>query len=233
MENKKAEILLVEDDESLGMVIKDYLNMSGYNITVCTDGLSGLNTFTKQTFDLCILDVMLPKMDGFTLATEIRKKSSSVPILFLTSKSNKEDKIAGFKTGADDFITKPFNIEELVLRIEVFLKRSKPETQVKEMNEIAMGQTVFNYTNYSLKVKNKKISLTQKEADILYYLTSNLNRVMRRDEILIKVWGRDDYFLGRSLDVYISKIRKYLSPDSKIQIENIHGIGFKLSISEQ
>ena len=231
MENRKAKILLVEDDESLGMVIKDYLSISGYLITVCMDGLTGLHAFNQEVFDLCLLDVMLPKMDGYALATEIRKKNQDVPLLFLTSKSNKEDKIQGFKTGADDFITKPFNIEELVFRIEVFLKRRKPEATLKEVKEFVISNCSFDYNNFSLQVKNKKISLTQKEADILFQLCKNLNQVLRRDEILISVWGRDDYFLGRSLDVYISKLRKYLSADSKVQIENIHGIGFKLSVT--
>ena len=226
---KGKKILLVEDDESLGMVIRDYLSMSGYAITVCTDGLACLHTFNKQQFDLCILDVMLPKMDGFALATNIRKLNREIPLLFLTSKSGKEDKIQGFKTGADDFITKPFNIEELVLRIEVFLKRKRTESPLKDLKDFVIGNCVFNYNNFTLMVKNRKISLTQKEADIMFQLCSNINSVLKRDEILIKVWGRDDYFLGRSLDVYISKLRKYLAPDNKVQIENIHGIGFKLT----
>ncbi len=247
MISEKADVLLVEDDNSLASVVKDYMVLSGYNVTLCEDGLAALESFKLKKFDLCILDVMLPKMDGYALAEEIRKTDDTTPILFLTSKSSKEDRIKGFKTGGDDFIVKPFNIEELLLRMEVFLKRSKASHSVQKIYR--MGNTTFDYSNFELlievplparrikrKAKNFSVirrRLTEKEAEVLYSLCSNMHKVVKRDEILRKVWGSDDYFLGRSLDVFISKLRRYLSEDPLVEIENHHGVGFKLSIKPQ
>ncbi|MFI5134689.1 MAG: response regulator transcription factor [Chitinophagales bacterium] len=221
-----AKILLVEDDRSLSRVIKDYLALSQFDVTVCEDGASGLTEFMSKPFDLCIIDVMLPKMDGYTLVEKMRTSNKTMPVLFLTSKSAKEDRIKGFTKGGDDFITKPFDIEELVLRINVFLKRSGNQNTEKIFH---FGKCAFDYSNYQLAVKDRKQKLTEKEAEILRVLCMNRHRVMPREEMLQMVWGRNDYFLGRSMDVYISKLRKYLLPDTSVEIENHHGIGFKLN----
>ena len=223
----KALVLLVEDDNNLASVIRDYLSLSGYEVILCENGKQALETFRRKKFDICLLDVMLPKMDGYTLAEQIRKYNDVVPILFLTSKSGKDDRIKGFRTGGDDFITKPFNIEELVLRIEVFLKRSRSHHLPKLFR---FGESVFNAANFELSVRGVTRKLTEKESAVLQVLCSSINQVLKRDELLMKVWGSDDYFLGRSLDVFISKLRKYLGDDKMVEIENHHGIGFKLSV---
>jgi len=228
MASQKANILLVEDDKSLASVIRDYMALSGYQVTTCEDGKAALEFFKKGKYDLYILDVMLPKMDGFAVAEQIRLTDDETPILFLTSKSGKEDRIKGFKTGGDDFITKPFNIEELMLRIEVFLKRSKTSTSARKT--FSFGDTTFDYPNLELKVKSTKRKLTEKESEILFTLCTNIHNIVKRDELLMKVWGSNDYFLGRSLDVFISKLRKYLSADPSVEIENHHGVGFKLTV---
>ncbi len=223
----KAHLLYVEDDESLSFVTRDNLELQGYQITACDDGEKALEIIRNQTFDLCILDVMLPEVDGFTLAEEIRKKDTEVPIIFLTAKSLKEDKIRGLKLGGDDYITKPFSIEELILKIEIFLKRSKIHTPVQE-TEFSIGQYHFDYKNLSLQLNDTEKSLTQKEADLLRYFAEHKNEVLKRSDILEKIWGEDDYFMGRSLDVFISRLRKYLKGDENLKIENIHGVGFRL-----
>jgi DNA-binding response OmpR family regulator len=230
MEKTKAKILFVEDDISLGMVVKDYLTISKFEVILCDNGISAWETFPHHQFDLCILDVMLPKMDGFALAESIRKINEQIPIIFLTAKASFDDKIAGFKTGADDYITKPFNIEELVYRIEVFLKRTKSGSVPKDYYEL--GNYFFDYHNLSLTIKGKTKKLTQKEADILHLLCIHSGTVIKREEVLNKIWGDDDYFLGRSLDVFISKLRKYLKDDSNIKIQNYHSVGFKLCIEK-
>lgn len=222
-----AKILLVEDDKSLARVIRDYLVMTNFEVTVCEDGVTAFETFKSRPFDICIVDVMLPKMDGYTLVEKIRAENKIVPVLFLTSKSAKEDRIKGFVKGGDDFITKPFDIEELVLRINVFLKRSGNHSKEKVFH---FGNCVFDYTNYELHVKKKKLKLTEKEGEILKALCAGMNRVVKREDVLRQVWGNDDYFLGRSMDVYISKLRKYLAPDNIVEIENHHGIGFRLNV---
>lgn len=223
---KIAYILLVEDDSNLGYVIKDNLEVAGYNVYLCQDGEAGLELFKKYNFDLCILDVMLPKKDGFAVAEQIRRQNQQIPVLFLTAKSMKEDKIAGFKAGGDDYITKPFSMEELLLRIEVFLKRTKNHPSSQNVFEI--GEYNFDYSNLALSRKNKKILLTQKEADVLRMLCLNKDKVLKREEILKAVWGNNDYFLGRSMDVFISRIRRYLKDDKNVEIVNIHSVGFKL-----
>jgi DNA-binding response OmpR family regulator len=220
-----AKILLVEDDSSLGFVIKDNLTMKGYDVTLCTDGESGLEAFHTAEFDLCIFDVMLPKRDGFALAQKVREKNKQVPILFVTAKSMLEDKIAGFTAGGDDYITKPFSMEELAMRIEVFLRRSNGQSGT---NTYQLGGYEFDPVNLKLTHSKGEKMLTQKEADVLKLLCMNKTRVLKREEILKAVWGDDDYFLGRSLDVFISKLRKYLKDDDTIEIVNYHGVGFKL-----
>jgi DNA-binding response OmpR family regulator len=220
-------ILLVEDDPSLAFVIADNLQLQGYDVTRCGDGEAGQQSFDNNVFHLCIFDVMLPKKDGFALARSVREKNKNIPILFLTAKVMMEDKLEGFQTGADDYITKPFSLEELLCRIEVFLRRSNDDQKTDD-NFFNLGSYTFDYTNLTLKNKSGVKTLTQKEADVLKLLHSNRDRVLKREEILKQVWGDDDYFMGRSLDVFISKLRKYLKDDPAIQIVNYHGVGFKL-----
>ena len=230
MEINSKKILLVEDDPNLGFVIKDNLSLKGYAVTLCCDGDDGENTFYQHPFNLCILDVMLPKKDGFAVAKAIRTKDKDVPILFLTAKSMVEDKLQGFQTGADDYITKPFSLEELVYRIEVFLRRSNGHTGFAEEKIFHVGQFAFDPFNLTLKNPTSEKTLTQKEAEVLKLLYQNRDRVLKREEILKQVWGDDDYFMGRSMDVFISKLRKYLKDDPAIQIVNYHGVGFRLEV---
>ncbi len=225
----KAKILYVEDDESLSFVTRDNLELKGYDITHCADGNKAIEIIDNDTFDLCILDVMLPGVDGFTIAEHIRKFNQEVPIIFLTAKSLKEDKIHGLKLGGDDYLTKPFSIEELILKIEIFLRRSKfssPNTPEK----FHLGNYTFDFKNLSLSINGEEKMLTQREADLLQYLCKNQGEIMKRSAILTAVWGDDDYFLGRSLDVFISRLRKYLSADDAVNIENIHGVGFRMKV---
>lgn len=226
MDRKK--ILLVEDDPSLGYVIQDNLLLKGYDVTLCTDGNAGEEAFFDNAFHLCILDVMLPKKDGFSLARSIRERNREVPIIFLTAKTMIEDKLKGFETGADDYITKPFNLDELFYRIEVFLRRTQ-DTNVGE-KVINVGKFQFDPFSFTLKHDDLEKTLTQKEAEVLKLLYRNRDRVLKREEILTHVWGDDDYFMGRSMDVFISKLRKYLKTDPDIQIVNYHGVGFRLEI---
>ncbi len=226
----KPSILYVEDDPTLSFVTKDNLEMQGYSVTHCENGRIAIETFEHTTFDLCILDVMLPEMDGFQVANFIRRKNSEIPIIFLTAKSLKEDKIHGLRLGADDYLTKPFSIEELQLKIEIFLKRSKVYTKDNTESIFKIGNYTFDFLNLSLVYQDKIRTLTQKEADVLRYFILHKNLVIKRSSILESVWGEDDYFLGRSLDVFISRLRKYLSDDPSILLENIHGIGFRLKV---
>ncbi|HEY0742846.1 MAG TPA: response regulator transcription factor [Chryseosolibacter sp.] len=228
MSSKK--ILLVEDDPSLGFVIKDNLNHKGFDVTLCKDGEEGENAFYAQPFDLCLLDVMLPKKDGFAIAKAIRQKDKTVPILFLTAKSMMEDKLAGFQTGADDYITKPFSLDELICRIEVFLRRAHGVAETNGKSIYNVGGFSFDPSNLTLKKNGTEKTLTQKEAEVLKLLYQNRDRVLKREEILKEVWGDDDYFMGRSMDVFISKLRKYLKDDPSIQIVNYHGVGFRLEV---
>jgi DNA-binding response OmpR family regulator len=221
----RAHLLYVEDDESLSFVTRDHLELQGYQVTHCADGTSAKVAIDRQDYDLCLLDVMLPETDGFTLAKEIRKQNTEVPILFLTAKSLKEDRLHGLRLGADDYITKPFSIEELILKIEVFLRRSR-SVAIPSPIEYTLGKYLFNYPNLELKIGGDIRRLTQKEADLLKYLIENKNKVIKRSDILEAVWGENDYFLGRSLDVFISRLRKYLKKDEEIKVENIHGVGF-------
>lgn len=227
-----ANLLYIEDDETLSFVTKDNLELNGYNVTHCLNGKEGLKTFQKYPFDLCILDVMLPDLDGFTIAKEIRKQDQQTPILFLTAKSLKEDRIQGLKIGADDYITKPFSIEELMLKIEIFLKRSQvqlPQTQ----NQFEIGTFHFNHANLELTSPDSSKRLTQREADLLKYFLERQEQVLKRSDILKNIWGEDDYFLGRSLDVFISRLRKYLKADDRIKIDNVHGVGFQFRFFER
>ncbi len=222
-------ILLVEDDPSLGFVIKDNLGIKGYNVTLCKDGEEGEQTFRKGEFDLCIFDVMLPRKDGFSLARSVRERNKNVPIIFLTAKAMTEDKLEGFRTGADDYVTKPFSLEELYFRIEVFLRRSHDQSN-EPATSFQIGEYQFDPSRLTIRRNGQQRSLTQKEAEVLRYLCQNRERVLKREEILNKIWGNDDYFMGRSLDVFISKLRKYLKDDPAIQIANYHGVGFRLEV---
>ena len=224
-----AHLLYVEDDESLGFVTRDNLEFQGYQITHCTDGKSALEAAKQGGFDLCILDVMLPGMDGFSVASEIRRFDTEIPIIFLTAKSLKEDKIKGLKLGGDDYITKPFSIEELILKVEVFLKR-RNITVPAAVSNYRLGTLEFDYPNLALIGNGQTETLTQREADLLKLFLDQPNQVIKRSEILEKLWGEDDYFLGRSLDVFISRLRKYLKNEENLKIENIHGVGFRFKM---
>lgn len=227
----KKRILLVEDDESMGFLLKDSLENYNYYVTHLSDGKSALIEFNKRPFDLCLLDVMMPNMDGFSLATEIRKNDLDIPIIFLTAKAMKEDRIKGFKLGADDYVTKPFSVEELALRIKAVLKRGKSSQTTEKL--IPFANYVLDLTNLTLNTDDKKIQLTQKEADILSLFATNPNTLLKREFILKTIWEDDSYFIGRSLDVFISKLRKHFKGDSSINITNIHGSGYKFQISEE
>jgi two-component system response regulator VicR len=234
MEKSKPHILYVEDDINLSFVTRDNLEMHGYLLTCCADGASALDTFNQHaseqaSFDLCILDVMLPKMDGFTVARHIREKNPHIPILFLSAKSMKEDRITGLKTGADDYITKPFSIEELVLRIEVFLKRSQVSAQPNP-NIFQLGRYLFQFDNLQLTCPEEQFSLTLKEGQLLRLFCLRPNQLLKREEILNTLWGDDDYFMGRSLDVFISRLRKYLRHDTTLSLENVHRVGFVMRV---
>jgi len=219
-------ILYVEDDPTLAFVTSDNLSAEGYEVILEKDGRAGWKRFNKEQFDICILDVMLPEMDGFQLAEKIREVNSQVPIIFLTAKSMKEDKLVGLKIGADDYITKPFSIEELILKIQVFIKRKFIQTDEKEKT-FRVGKFTLDYSNLLLKSDTDQV-LTQKEADLLKELIINKNQIIKREQILEKLWGKNDYFLGRSMDVFISRLRKHLKSDTSLKIENVHGVGFKL-----
>lgn len=223
----KTKILLVEDDVNLGFVIKDNLVQHDFEVHLCEDGELAWSAFEKINFDICVFDVMLPRQDGFTLAEKVRQVNKEIPIIFLTAKSMKEDKIKGFQIGADDYMVKPFNIEELVLRIKVFLKRTGKETATSIYN---LCSYQFNYPNLELTHQKALKRLTQKEANLLKLLCESKNKMVKREEILKQIWGSDDYFAGRSMDVFISRLRKYLVHDNNIEIINYHGIGFMFSL---
>ncbi|HJY12706.1 MAG TPA: response regulator transcription factor [Flavobacterium sp.] len=226
---KQFRILYTEDDETLAFLTKDNLEQNNYEVIHCPDGKLGLETFKKEKFDICIFDIMMPKMDGFELATEIRKANTDIPIIFLSAKTLKEDRIKGLRLGADDYLVKPFSIEELLLKIEIFLKRSQ-KSIATEKSVYEIGKYQFDTNNFILFNESEKITLTQREAELLRLFLDNKNSVLKREQILTSLWGTDDYFMGRSLDVFISRLRKILANESGISIENLHGIGFRFSI---
>ncbi|MBO9203564.1 MULTISPECIES: response regulator transcription factor [Niastella] len=228
MLTKKVKVLLAEDDMSLGYVIKDNLQDAGYEVVLCPDGQTAIEKFDKTQYDICLLDVMMPNKDGFTVARRIRQLSDMVPILFLTAKSMEEDKIKGFLTGADDYITKPFSMQELLLRMDVFIRRSR-KLHADNVQEYSIGQMKFSYTDLKLHTATETFTLTQKEADLLKFLCEHANHILKRDEVLLNVWGKDDYFLGRSMDVFMTKLRKYFKADPNIVLETIHGVGFRFN----
>jgi len=229
MSDNKANILLVEDDQNLGFVVQDALKRKGYTVHLCRDGKEGLKYFNEHAYDICVLDVMLPHKDGFSLAEDIRLTDQKIPIVFLTAKSQTEDRIAGFKAGGDDYLTKPFSHEELLLRIEAILRRTQGKEENPRSKDIfGIASYSFDYRNLELKHPDESRKLTKKEADVLRLLCMHRDQVLPRELVLNMVWGDDTYFLGRSLDVFISRLRKYLKSDPKVQIVNVHGVGFKL-----
>ncbi len=235
-ENKKTKILFVEDDPNLSMILKDYLEMIGYDVDHADDGDAGSKLFSENDYNLIILDIMMPKKDGFTLAKEIRELNQQVPIIFLTAKSLKEDRIKGFEFGCDDYITKPFSTEELSLRIKAILKRCAVDIKSQDENnnkEFKIGRFTFDSSNLLLKYEDTERVLTRKESGLLKLLCMNKNNLLPREVAMEEVWGENDYFIGRSMDVFIAKLRKYLKPDPNVQISNVHGIGFKLQVKEK
>ena len=221
---KKYRVLYAEDDETLAFLTKDNLE-STYDVTHCNNGELALSAFQNAEFDICILDIMMPKLDGFDLAKAIRSKNSDIPILFLSAKTLKEDRIKGLKIGADDYLIKPFSIEELLLKIEIFLKRSQKNSINTTFYTI--GSFQFDAANYLLFKTDQRISLTQREAQLLQFFLENKNIILKRETILKSLWGNDDYFSGRSLDVFISRLRKILVSEPSVTIENQHGVGFR------
>lgn len=234
MNNTEFKILLVEDDDALRFIVKDNLEQNNYKVQDAEDGEIALQLFKENAFDLIVLDVMLPKVDGFQVAEKIRKTNEQVPIIFLTARSMTEDKIMGLTIGGDDYIPKPFSMEELLLKIKIFLKRSQaqPIGNTDISSKIKIGQFDFHPDDLSLSINGEVRSLTLKEAELLRFLAENTNKVLSRNEILEKVWGSDDYFLGRSLDVFISRLRKYFKVDPSVKITNLHGIGFRFTVKK-
>jgi len=226
--NQKIKVLLVEDDLNLGFLLNEFLEENNYEVKLCRDGESAFRSWNSSKFDFCILDVMLPKMDGYTLTRLIRENNKMVPILLLTAKSLKEDKIQGFRLGVDDYLTKPFDEEELLYRMNAILHRVGPKTEVLAEN-IKIGSFLFDYCNQALRSDSQNQRLTKTENEILHILCLSKNKITKRDEILSKVWGNTDYFTGRSLDVFITKLRKYLNTDSKVKIEGIPTVGYILA----
>ena len=228
----KKNILLVEDDHNFGSILNDYLKLHSYKITLARNGVEGLEKFKKQTYDMCILDVMMPFKDGFTLAEEIRVIDDQVPLIFLTAKSLKDDMIRGFKIGADDYLVKPFDSEVLLLKIKSIFRRKFIENSKKESKiEYTFSDFTFNSKLRTLQFREEdEITLSPKESKLLNLLLENLNDLTSREEALVKIWNDDNYFTSRSMDVYVTKIRKYLKSDPNISIENIHGKGFKMNV---
>ncbi len=224
-------VLLLEDDPNLGMILEEHLQMNDFVVQLCTDGKSGLEAFAESEFDLCLVDVMMPQMDGFTFARQIRQGGSTVPIIFLTARAMKEDRIEGFKSGCDDYLTKPFSMEELLLRIEAVLRRTVPQKLLKDLpTDFDIASYSFDYNRQLLKGPDKEIKLTPRESDLLRLLCIHLNDTLDRSYALKQIWGDENYFSGRSMDVFISRLRKYLKDDQRIQIMGIHGKGFRLIV---
>lgn len=230
MNKSKGRILLVEDDKNLGIVVCDFLEISNYQVVLKENGQEGLAEFFKGHYDLVLLDIMLPLIDGFTLAEEIRKKDPDIPIIFMTAKNMKEDKLKGFRIGADDYITKPFSTEELDLRINAILRRVNQNRQNIKSISHQIGEYVFDFSNHTLTYDDDVRQLTKREAELLNMLCINMNNVLRREVALKAIWGDDDYFMGRSMDVYITKLRKLLAKDQHVNIVNVHNTGFKLKV---
>lgn len=226
--NLGIKLLVAEDDPNLGAILKVYLSQKGYNVMLATDGESALEIYNKGDVDACILDVMMPKKDGFTVAKEIRRYDKRVPLLFLTAKNLESDKLKGFEIGADDYITKPFSMDELLARLNATIRRSFDESK-PDRNIFQIGQYVFDYTHQSLSINDNTRQLTAKECDLLRMFAVNFNQLIDRNSTLQKIWKDDSYFAARSMDVYITRLRKYLRDDPSVKIINVHGVGFKLT----
>ena len=225
-------ILLCEDDENLGMLLREYLQAKGYSTVLCPDGEQGFKEFTKNKYDIAVLDVMMPKKDGFTLAQDIRQANADLPIIILTPKTIKQEILEGFKIGADDYITKPFSMEELVFRVEAILRRVRGK-KTKESTLYHIGKFVFDTQKQLLTIGDQQTKLTTKENELLALLCSHANEILQRDFALKTIWIDDNYFNARSMDVYITKLRKHLKDDDQIEIINIHGKGYKLIVPNQ
>ncbi len=224
----KSKILLAEDELSLGYVIKDNLVEAGYEVILCPDGQTAIDQFTKEHFDICLLDVMMPNKDGFTVLKGIRQQNTQIPILMITAKSMEEDRIHGFEIGADDYICKPFSMQELLKRIDVFLRRTRILHSEKRIT-FQIGKITFLYSEQRIVSGKDVYDITQRESELLLFLCNNPGRLLTREKILVEVWGKDDFYLGRSMDVYMTKLRKYLRTDESIRLETIHGTGFRFN----
>jgi DNA-binding response OmpR family regulator len=225
MPKERSRILLAEDDLNLGVLLADYLDSEGFEVKLCKDGEVALKTFHLGNFDICLLDVMMPRMDGFTLAERIRQKDKNIPLIFITARSLKEDKVKGYGLGADDYIIKPFDEEELLWKIKAVIRRI-PSNSEPPIERISLGTYVFDLTTQSLIHDGTSKRITEKESAIIKFLCQHKNKVVKREDLLTQVWGDNDYFAGRSLDVFITKIRKYLKEDPSLSIENVFGVGF-------
>ncbi|WP_317899871.1 response regulator transcription factor [Aurantibacillus circumpalustris] len=230
MSEERLKILLAEDDLNLGVLLVDYLETEGFDVKLCKDGDLALKAFGDYSFDLCILDVMMPKLDGFSLAKQIKLKNKVIPLIFITAKSLKEDKLKGYDLGADDYVTKPFDEEELLWKIKALIRRIPENKTLRKVEVISIGKYVFDFNNQSLSISGKVKRITEKESDILNYLCDHKNNIIKREDMVKTLWGESDYFFGRSLDVFITKIRKYLKEDPTITIENVFGVGFIFNV---
>lgn len=233
MPKEKLKILLAEDDLNLGILLVDYLEAEGFDVKLCKDGELALKMFQNSRFDLCLLDVMMPQLDGFSVAKAIKLINKKTPIIFITAKSLKEDKLKGYNLGADDYITKPFDEEELLWKIKAIIRRIPENKNENKVEPIKIGLYTFDFNNQSLILNGKTKRITEKESDIINYLCNHRNTIIKREDLLKNIWGENDYFLGRSLDVFITKIRKYLKDDSSLTIENVFGVGFIFNVSEK
>ncbi|MEJ7683780.1 MAG: response regulator transcription factor [Segetibacter sp.] len=231
MSTARATILFAEDDSSLAFMVKDALEDEGYKVVHCADGQTAIETFDKDKFDICLLDIKMPYKDGYTVAKKIRQQTDVMPVLFLSTKTLEEDRLKGYDTGADDYISKPFSMPELLKKIEVFLRRTR-KFHSSIIANYSIGTIVFSPTNLKVITLSETYNITAKESDLLQFLCEHKNKVVKREEVLINVWGKDDFFLGRSMDVYITKLRKYLKADPEVMIETIHGIGFRFTVPQ-
>ncbi len=233
MSKLKPKILLAEDDPNLGFLLVDFLEGEGFEVKLCKDGEAAFNAFKKSQFDLGLLDVMMPLMDGFTLAKNIRRHDLKIPLIFITAKSQKEDKLRGYNSGADDYINKPFDEEELLWKIKAIIRRSQEQMSDVDAQPITLGLYTFDFRNQSLTISGNLKRITEKESEILKYLSDHQNNVIKRERMLKDLWGENDYFLGRSLDVFLTKIRKYLKEDPRLSIENVFGVGFIFNVPRE
>jgi DNA-binding response OmpR family regulator len=229
MQTTKGTILFAEDDSSLAFIVKDGLEDEGYKVVHCSDGQTAIDSFDKSKFDICLLDIMMPNRDGYSVAKKIRQQTDVMPVLFLSTKNQEEDRLKGYDTGADDYISKPFSMPELLRKIEVFLRRSR-KLNADSTGDFRIGSIIFSFVNLKITTQSESFNITQREADLLKFFCEHPNKVIKREEVLINVWGKDDFFLGRSMDVFISKLRKYIKAEPGVVLETIHGIGFRFTV---